>query len=99
MDPSKKQRDAARKNGQKKYNTWLPCARGHMALRWTSSGRCVECTKDDDRAAKALSRAHMRSSIRLTVLHPDDAKALSDYAQQLIEYRKALKAHEEDTDS
>lgn len=36
--------DAAR-NGEKYYNTGLPCKHGHTTLRYTSTGNCVECTK------------------------------------------------------
>ena len=45
-------RSGALSTGVKFYFTGEPCVRGHVALRKTK-GACVECSKEDDRAANA----------------------------------------------
>jgi hypothetical protein len=36
-------REAANK-GETKYKMHVPCRRGHLGMRYTSTGGCVECT-------------------------------------------------------
>lgn len=36
-------RRAAAERGLKQYRTGRPCGRGHLCMRWTSTGACVEC--------------------------------------------------------
>lgn len=43
------QRKAALLRGDKKYSTGLPCLRGHLGLRYTSSGLCTVCEKQRSR--------------------------------------------------
>lgn len=31
--------------GRKRYNTGLPCKRGHMSDRQTSNGACIQCVR------------------------------------------------------
>lgn len=31
------------------YYTGIPCSRGHIALRYTSTGHCAECVKARNR--------------------------------------------------
>jgi hypothetical protein len=38
-------RAEAKSLGLKRYSTGAPCAQGHVADRFTSSGQCVECAK------------------------------------------------------
>lgn len=49
-------RDEAIDAGEVFYYTGLPCKRGHLSPRYTSSGQCVVCTNEKAKArAKALS--------------------------------------------
>jgi hypothetical protein len=41
-------RTASKKAGTKYYFTGDPCKRGHIALRWSASGRCLECAAYKD---------------------------------------------------
>ena len=50
-------RASAQKLGRLYYKTGQPCVRGHNALRYTSTGKCVEC----DRLVYKVSR---RDAIR-----------------------------------
>ena len=47
-------RDKAANTGQVRYHTGVPCKRGHMADRWTSSGACIECTHSVITKANAM---------------------------------------------
>lgn len=40
-------RSNAAKDGRARYFTGRPCKRGHIAERFVSNGRCVECARDD----------------------------------------------------
>lgn len=37
----------AREVGAKHYFTGIPCARGHIAKRYTSTGQCTDCQRDN----------------------------------------------------
>lgn len=39
----KKSRHEALLAGERKYRTGKPCKHGHLSLRWTIDGACVEC--------------------------------------------------------
>ena len=48
----------AARAGQNKYYTGYPCKRGHITYRYTCSGYCCECNKEDTRryrSARGLS--------------------------------------------
>lgn len=45
--PKNPARAEAEKQGRKRYFTGNPCARGHVAERFVSSAKCVECTRED----------------------------------------------------
>lgn len=50
MDPRTalpKKKAQARRLGSRTYFTGLLCDNGHVAERYTESGLCVECVKDD----------------------------------------------------
>lgn len=48
-------RDEAQARGSLKYQTGVPCRRGHNAPRWTSNGACCACTtRRVDRPSLAL---------------------------------------------
>ena len=38
-------RQLARLNGDQFYQTGKPCKHGHLCLRWTCDGHCVECNR------------------------------------------------------
>lgn len=43
-------RQEAKTSGSKFYNTGKPCLRGHNADRFTSSGVCVDCNRENVKA-------------------------------------------------
>lgn len=53
---------AAARAGLKTYYTGKPCKRGHLALRFVSSGNCVECSREASRISGkkyyAANKAH-----------------------------------------
>jgi hypothetical protein len=44
-----KTRAEARAAGLTKYDTGLPCRRGHLSPRYASNGTCVQCSNDISR--------------------------------------------------
>ena len=40
-------RTQAKMNGSPKYFTGIPCARGHVGERYTTTGNCVTCMSED----------------------------------------------------
>jgi hypothetical protein len=47
------ERAAAKESGQTTYFTGRPCKNGHVALRCTSSGSCVVCSKANEKKSRA----------------------------------------------
>ncbi len=70
------------------YFTGKPCSRGHVALRYVSTGNCAECAKMATKAYNDRTRGKVRPVApgSLTVIvHPDDHEAvyvLVDYLNQ-----------------
>lgn len=67
----KTRRKEALSAGEDSYFTGKPCKRGHVAERWSSNGRCKECSREDQRTepyrekAKEYARKpHMREWFR-----------------------------------
>ena len=65
-------RKAAREIGAVRYNTGKPCARGHLADRYTKSSICVQCSKESQQArrnktpgkeANRLSQRELRQNV------------------------------------
>jgi len=52
---SKKQ---ASLDGLKHYFTGTPCKRGHVSVRFVSTGVCLECSRESNRARKAYKADH-----------------------------------------
>ncbi len=50
-------RSEAKAAGAFKYSTGLTCKRGHTAERWTASGACTACVKDDQRKDSYRAKA------------------------------------------
>jgi hypothetical protein len=46
-DPVESNRATAKWKRTTRYNTGQPCTGGHRADRYTCSGRCVECARED----------------------------------------------------
>lgn len=53
-----KTRSEARAAGSRWYFTGEPCVRGHVSHRYTSIGKCAECTRED------AARAHVHTTDR-----------------------------------
>lgn len=67
-------------SGQTHYWTGRPCTKGHVALRTTAGGACVECVK----GYRTKYRRNAPGFKPLLVLvHGDDVAALRDYADAL----------------
>lgn len=84
MDPIS--RSQAQHEGRKKFFTGKPCAHGHVAQRYVSTGACVVCLKSsvNEWRKEATTAANQRLK-RLFVVkaHPDDHAALFALAQAL----------------
>ena len=50
-------------NGEKTYFTGKPCKRGHVALRYSLRGRCVECERACSAAWKARNPEKSKASV------------------------------------
>lgn len=60
-------KEAAREAGLRHYFTGLPCKRGHVARRYTSTGQCVDCQREHRREWAAANPDKERES-RVTSL-------------------------------
>lgn len=64
-------RHAAKQAGEKTYFTGEPCVRGHVSARQTTTRKCIECRREEDRAwyhnnkdeARRLSRERRRKKL------------------------------------
>jgi hypothetical protein len=79
---------AAAAAGLTRYNTGRPCRNGHVADRYTSTGNCSECLKDNNRQLAATLRQAKTPDTtggRLFTyrLHPDDHAAALAFCQAL----------------
>ena len=50
-------RTAAKLAGERHYFTGKPCPHGHVAMRFTTAGKCVVCALDTNRARKGYFKA------------------------------------------
>jgi len=70
------------------YFTGKPCRRGHVALRYVSTGNCAECAKAATKAYNDKTRGKVRPTPYTQLIlqnHPDDHAALyalSDFLNQ-----------------
>lgn len=55
--PLPKRRVEAMELGETYFFTGVPCRRGHIAKRYTTSGRCAQCSREDTNAAFAKFKA------------------------------------------
>jgi hypothetical protein len=46
-------RNEALRAGLKHFNTGRPCAQGHLAPRYVSTGNCVECARNQTNATRS----------------------------------------------
>lgn len=72
----------------KTYTPHRPCARGHMAPRYTRSGACLQCLADDKDARQRTAAG--LGPVNLTLrCHPDDAAVLVAMHEHLTKMRAA----------
>ena len=89
--PVMTQKEAIEK-GLRKYWTGKICINGHVKQRYTVSGICIGCNamnsakRNKKKRAELLARRGGLKLITFTV-HPDDAKAIEDYATTLTTLR------------
>lgn len=57
-------------NGMRLYNTGVPCIRGHNSPRYTVTGACKECSKEN--SAKYRAKRDGQIVERIYMVHPDD---------------------------
>jgi hypothetical protein len=51
-----------------RFNTGIPCAKGHLADRYVSSGDCVECCIVQGKKARKIHRLHINAKNRERLL-------------------------------
>ena len=82
-------RKEAMQTGMKKYWTGKPCRNGHLTLRYTNTGVCIDCaaTHSSNQWQK-VRHPSLRSytSVRIKC-HRDDIKLINEFAQALIDAR------------
>lgn len=84
--------EEAVEKGHRKYWTGKTCVNGHIKQRYTASGICIGCNAMN--SAKRVKRIRSELTARQKglvsvslMLHPDDAKAVRDYAAILASTR------------
>lgn len=79
---------AAAEAGHRKYTTGKPCARGHVAARYTTTGNCVECAREATKKYRVqVAGTATRNDPRefKALMHPDDHEqmvALANFLNQ-----------------
>lgn len=58
------ERADAIKSGEKRYFTGKNCKSGHLSLRFTYSGHCVECDRERGAARYAAKGEHIRAKVK-----------------------------------
>jgi hypothetical protein len=61
---ARKRKDEARKRGLKYYFTGRACRRGHVAWRYVSCGKCVDCAPVEVRGWNAANKRRQRENAR-----------------------------------
>lgn len=74
--------------GLKTYHTGRPCHKGHDALRYTSTGNCVECNKEKSGAyrrnlALAIAAGRDGRAVIKCKVVPEFVDALREYVTTL----------------
>ena len=81
-------RGEASQLNQSKYYTGSNCKRGHISQRYVSSGLCIACISIRSKGFKANRDAAKSGLVPLGgMVHPDDKKAVEDYAALLASQR------------
>lgn len=88
-------RTEAINRGYKKFWTGKPCVNGHVKQRYSTSGICTGCNsmnsiKHNQKIRKRLSDINEGLESVNLMLHPDDAKAVQDYAAVLRSQRGSV---------
>ena len=86
-------RKQAAAEGKIKYFTGKSCKYGHVAERYVSIGKCVECnkiqSKNNQDEFKKLINAARSKLITITVsVHPEDSQSIKEYAAILNNQRE-----------
>ena len=84
-------RGEASQLGQSKYYTGRNCKYGHISQRYVSSGLCISCISARSKGFKRNRDAARNGLVPVSLmLHPDDAKAVQDYAAVLKTQRGSV---------
>jgi len=76
-------RDVARMANMVRYNTGLPCRKGHQSPRYTASGQCTICCENRRRGTNRGNLHSYKFDI-----HPDDVPAVQALVDALGLARK-----------
>jgi hypothetical protein len=77
-----RKRSEARDSGETIYYTGKPCAQGHFAARYVSTGNCTECNKQASTARAAAAREQRSHYVTLRV-HELDVAAVRELIEAL----------------
>lgn len=79
-------RQEAAEKGYRFFNTGKSCKNGHNPLRYTSTGICVKCCKENNSKVAKVARGARMSMMTgnfIYPLHPDDFLAALAYCHAL----------------
>ncbi len=97
-DPLYHARAKAKAAGELTYDNGKPCRLGHLPIRYTTTGKCVACTKTESQRYKSQRAAYHRNARSIIIARVIAWKlANPDRTQQLratyrAKHREALKA-------
>jgi RecJ-like exonuclease len=77
--------------GLKRYYTGLPCKRGHVAERFTSTSGCLECVHPRPTGIRPVGSTHKKLAHAATLLF--DRRANADQLAQLKAYLQQCADH------
>lgn len=80
-------RAQAKASGSTTYFTGKPCARGHVSIRYTSIGKCRECSFEDTANARAEAASAPEKVARRTAIE-ERKKADPDRKEYFASYRR-----------
>lgn len=98
--PQYSKRSTARRYGEIFYFPEHSCKHGHERKRYTANGACVVCQKAHSRGLHVDDVKQHPESVKMgfhvipVTVHVDDMKALTDYADALLQARRIQRSVE-----
>lgn len=81
-------RKEAKEQGLKYYFTGEPCPHGHVAERYVSNGRCVECTNDSARKWQKANPEKVKELRRAQRQNGYDQKWIEKNKDKVFKYKR-----------